>query len=39
MWQEMIDDYNLDVHGVDLENSYLVGDAAGRKGDFADSDR
>jgi bifunctional polynucleotide phosphatase/kinase len=39
MWEEMKDDYDLDVHGVDLEHSYLVGDAAGREGDFSDSDR
>jgi bifunctional polynucleotide phosphatase/kinase len=39
MWEEMLDDYDLDVHGVDLKDSYLVGDAAGRKGDFSDSDR
>ncbi|KAF8243977.1 PNK3P-domain-containing protein [Wilcoxina mikolae CBS 423.85] len=39
MWEEMLDDYDLDVHGVNLKDSYLVGDAAGRKGDFSDSDR
>jgi bifunctional polynucleotide phosphatase/kinase len=39
MWGEMKDDYDLDAHGVDLEHSYLVGDAAGREGDFSDSDR
>ncbi|RPA77395.1 polynucleotide kinase 3'-phosphatase [Ascobolus immersus RN42] len=39
MWDEMVDDYDLDVHGVDLENSFLVGDAAGREGDFSASDK
>lgn len=39
MWSEMIDDLDLDHHGVDLKRSYLVGDAAGREGDFSDSDR
>lgn len=39
MWDEMKDDFDLDVHGVDLTSSYLVGDAAGREGDFSDSDR
>lgn len=39
MWDEMVDDYDLDVHGVDKENSFLVGDAAGREGDFSASDK
>ncbi|CAZ79331.1 unnamed protein product [Tuber melanosporum] len=39
MWEEMVDDYDLDAHGVDLDASYLVGDAAGRDGDHSDSDR
>lgn len=39
MWDEMIDDLDFDVYGVQLKNSYLVGDAAGREGDFSDSDR
>lgn len=39
MWEELMNNTDLDVHGVDLEHSYLVGDAAGREGDFADSDR
>jgi len=39
MWEEMKDDRELGVRGIDLENSYLVGDAAGRVGDFSDSDR
>lgn len=39
MWDKMKADFDLDVHGLDLENSYLVGDAAGREGDFSDSDR
>ncbi|TGZ80341.1 polynucleotide kinase 3'-phosphatase [Ascodesmis nigricans] len=38
MWEEMMDDLNLDHHSVDLESSYLVGDAAGREGDFSASD-
>lgn len=39
MWTEMIDDLDLHHYGVDLKGSYLVGDAAGREGDFSDSDR
>jgi bifunctional polynucleotide phosphatase/kinase len=39
MWEEMKNDRDLDVRGIDLENSYLVGDAAGREVDFSDSDR
>ncbi|KAI9748470.1 MAG: hypothetical protein M4579_007214 [Chaenotheca gracillima] len=46
MWREMIEDYDLDVEdGVDLQNSFLVGDAAGRAAegdavkDFSCSDR
>ncbi|RPA97951.1 PNK3P-domain-containing protein [Choiromyces venosus 120613-1] len=39
MWEEMVDDYDLDAHGVDLDASYLIGDAAGRDGDHSDSDR
>ena len=39
MWDEMVDDYDTDVHGVNKEESFLVGDAAGRDGDFSASDR
>lgn len=43
MWEELLDDLDRDgaVSGrsVDLEGSYLVGDAAGREGDFSDTDR
>jgi bifunctional polynucleotide phosphatase/kinase len=40
MWTEMLEDYDLDFdESVDLAGSFLVGDAAGRPGDFACSDR
>lgn len=39
MWDEMVDDYDLDVCSVNKEESFLVGDAAGRDGDFSASDR
>ena len=39
MWREFIDDYDLDVSGIDLPNSFFVGDAAGRKGDHSAADR
>ena len=46
MWTEALEHFDLDgVDGVDMENSFYVGDAAGRKGDgqrsddFASSDR
>lgn len=43
MWEELLDDHDLDVsvngNAVDLAGSYLVGDAAGREGDFSDTDR
>lgn len=46
MWKEMVEDYDLDdAEGVDLENSFFVGDAAGRIAsagkpkDFSCSDR
>jgi len=39
MWDEMVGDYDIDVHGVDKEASFFVGDAAGRDGDFSASDR
>lgn len=39
MWDEMADDYDFDVHGVNKDESFLVGDAAGRDGDFSASDR
>ena len=40
MWSEMLEDYDLDYdESVDLSGSFLIGDAAGRAGDFACSDR
>lgn len=39
MWVEMLDDYDIDIHGINMEDSILVGDAAGRDGDFSASDR
>lgn len=32
MWEELLDDYDLDgTSSVDLENSFFVGDAGGRE--------
>lgn len=39
MWREFLDDYDLDVRGVDLAGSVFVGDAAGRPRDHSSSDR
>ncbi|CEJ54495.1 hypothetical protein PMG11_00803 [Penicillium brasilianum] len=39
MWREFQDDYDLDVSGIDLKNSFFVGDAAGRPGDHSNVDR
>ena len=39
MWNEMVEDYDLDVHGVVKDESFLIGDAAGREGDHSASDR
>ncbi|KAJ5625954.1 hypothetical protein N7510_002263 [Penicillium lagena] len=39
MWRELLDDYDLDVAGVDLSGSVFVGDAAGRPGDHSSTDR
>lgn len=39
MWHELVEDYDLDVHGTDKGNSFLVGDAAGRHGDHSAVDR
>lgn len=39
MWREFLDDYDLDVAGVDLSGSVFVGDAAGRPGDHSSTDR
>ena len=46
MWTELLDDYNLDIgEGLDLQNSFFVGDAGGRfartgaKADHSSSDR
>ncbi|KAJ5736752.1 uncharacterized protein N7483_001877 [Penicillium malachiteum] len=38
MWREFIDDYDLDVIGVDHKNSFFVGDAAGRPNDHSSTD-
>ncbi|KAE8144904.1 polynucleotide kinase 3'-phosphatase [Aspergillus avenaceus] len=39
MWSEFIDEYDLDVAGVDFPNSIFVGDAAGRPNDHSMVDR
>lgn len=39
MWHEFQDDFDLDVHGVDKQASFFVGDAAGRPGDHSAADR
>jgi bifunctional polynucleotide phosphatase/kinase len=39
MWGEFLKDHGLVPVDVDLKNSIFVGDAGGRKGDFACSDR
>ncbi|EKV08360.1 DNA 3'-phosphatase Tpp1, putative [Penicillium digitatum PHI26] len=39
MWREFLDDYDLDVAGVNLPASVFVGDAAGRPGDHSAVDR
>lgn len=39
MWGECLSDLDLEAGGFDLGSSYLVGDAAGREGDFSDTDR
>lgn len=40
MWKEFLDDYDLDVENrVDLQESFFVGDAAGRPGDHSCVDR
>ena len=46
MWDELLEDFDLDVNpGPDLQNSFFVGDAAGRtiknglKADHSSSDR
>lgn len=38
MWHEFLDDYDLDVSGVDLPGSIFVGDAAGRPRDHSQVD-
>lgn len=38
MWKEFVDDYDLDVVGIDKKNSIFVGDAAGRPKDHSSSD-
>ncbi|GIK06854.1 hypothetical protein Aspvir_002506 [Aspergillus viridinutans] len=39
MWREFVEDYDLDVFGVDLSASFYVGDAAGRPRDHSIVDR
>ncbi|GIC88424.1 putative DNA 3'-phosphatase Tpp1 [Aspergillus udagawae] len=39
MWREFVEDYDLDVFGVDLSASFYVGDAAGRPRDHSMVDR
>ncbi|RHZ62646.1 putative DNA 3'-phosphatase Tpp1 [Aspergillus thermomutatus] len=39
MWKEFVEDYDLDVFGVDLSESFYVGDAAGRPRDHSMVDR
>jgi bifunctional polynucleotide phosphatase/kinase len=39
MWKEFVEDYDLDVFGVDLSASFYVGDAAGRPRDHSMVDR
>lgn len=39
MWREFLEDYDLDVSGVDLKSSFFVGDAAGRPRDHSQVDR
>jgi bifunctional polynucleotide phosphatase/kinase len=39
MWEEFLKDHSLVATDIDLKNSIFVGDAGGRKGDFACSDR
>ncbi|GIJ89811.1 hypothetical protein Asppvi_008757 [Aspergillus pseudoviridinutans] len=39
MWREFVEDYDLDVFGVDLSASVYVGDAAGRPRDHSNVDR
>ncbi|KAJ5611599.1 Polynucleotide kinase 3 phosphatase [Penicillium herquei] len=38
MWREFIDDYDLDVIGIDHKESFFVGDAAGRLNDHSATD-
>ncbi|KAJ5709949.1 Polynucleotide kinase 3 phosphatase [Penicillium malachiteum] len=38
MWREFIDDYDLDVIGIDHKESFFVGDAAGRPNDHSATD-
>ncbi|KAF4243315.1 hypothetical protein CNMCM8980_009614 [Aspergillus fumigatiaffinis] len=39
MWKEFVEDYDLDVFGVDQSASFYVGDAAGRPRDHSMVDR
>ncbi|OOF96995.1 hypothetical protein ASPCADRAFT_205751 [Aspergillus carbonarius ITEM 5010] len=39
LWNEMLDDYDFDVAGVNLSESIFVGDAAGRPNDHSHVDR
>lgn len=38
MWKEFQDDYDLDVTGIDMKESFFVGDAGGRPGDHSAAD-
>jgi bifunctional polynucleotide phosphatase/kinase len=38
MWKEFQDDFDLDVTGIDMNESFFVGDAAGRPGDHSAAD-
>lgn len=38
MWKEFMEDFDLEVDGIDLANSVYVGDAAGRPGDHSATD-
>jgi len=45
MWKELLEDHDISPGGIDLENSFFVGDAGGRIAsiglakDFSSSDR
>lgn len=39
MWTELLKDIAISADQVDMDNSFFVGDALGRKNDFSDSDK